>query len=60
MLWRIIIQNNIFKELKMKTKLKIALVAHDQRKADMVDWVNSTPNIFPNMSWYVPARPEGL
>ena len=23
----------------MKTKLKIALVAHDQRKADMVDWV---------------------
>lgn len=39
MLWRIIIQNNIFKELKMKTKLKIALVAHDQRKADMVDWV---------------------
>ena len=37
MLWRIIIQNNIFKELKMKTKLKIALVAHDQRKAEMVD-----------------------
>ncbi len=23
----------------MKTKLKIALVAHDHRKADMVDWV---------------------
>ena len=39
MLWRIIIQNNIIKKLKMKTKLKIALVAHDQRKADMVDWV---------------------
>ena len=39
MLGRIIIQNNIFKELKMKTKLKIALVAHDKRKADMVDWV---------------------
>ncbi len=40
MLRRIIVQNNIFKKLKMKTKLKIALVAHDQRKADMVDWVN--------------------
>ena len=39
MLRRIIVQNNIFKKLKMKTKLKIALVAHDQRKADMVDWV---------------------
>lgn len=39
MLGRIIVQNNIFKKLKMKTKLKIALVAHDQRKADMVDWV---------------------
>lgn len=38
MLRRIIVQNNIFKKLKMKTKLKIALVAHDQRKADMVDW----------------------
>ena len=40
MLRWIIVQNNIFKKLKMKTKLKIALVAHDQRKADMVDWVN--------------------
>lgn len=40
MLRRIIVQNNIFKKLKMKTKLKIALVAHDQRKADMVEWVN--------------------
>ena len=30
MLWRIIIQNNIFKELKMKTKLKIALVASNR------------------------------
>lgn len=39
MLRRIIVQNNIFKKLKMKAKLKIALVAHDQRKADMVDWV---------------------
>lgn len=39
MLRWIIFQNNTFKKLKMKTKPKIALVAHDQRKADMVDWV---------------------
>ena len=38
MLRWIIVQNNIFKKLRMKTISK-ALVAHDQRKADMVDWV---------------------
>lgn len=46
MLGRIIVQNNIFKKLKMKTKLKIALVAHDQRKADMVDWVKFNAQYF--------------
>ena len=46
MLRRIIVQNNIFKKLKMKTKLKIALVAHDQRKADMVDWVKFNAQYF--------------
>lgn len=60
MLGRIIVQNNIFKKLKMKTKLKIALVAHDQRKADMVDWVSLMPNIFHNMNWSVPARQAAL
>lgn len=60
MLGRIIVQNNIFKKLKMKTKLKIALVAHDQRKADMVDWVKFNAHIFHNMSWSVPARQAAL
>ena len=50
MLRRIIVQNNIFKKLKMKTKLKIALVAHDQRKADMVDWVKFNAQYLHSMS----------
>ena len=36
----------------MKTKLKIALVAHDQRKADMVDWaLNFTQSTISALRW---------
>lgn len=44
----------------MNKKLTIALVAHDNRKADMVEWAVHNESSFPIITWYVPVQPEDL
>ena len=42
--------------MTMKEKKKVALVAHDNMKRDLAEWVDWNWEILPGTTWFVPER----